>query len=145
MYSTLSRACYNCPHNYTDCLRENCILADGKLKTIEVVNKLLPGPSIQVCKGDTVVVNLENKLRSQRVTNIHWHGLRQHGTPYMDGVGMVTQWPIMPFLSYQYKFIADDPGTHLWHSHSGIQRSVSKSLFFNNKTIFLKKILKNLL
>ena len=124
MYSTLGRACYNCPLNYTDCLRENCILADGKIKTIEVINKLMPGPSIQVCKGDTIVVNLMNMLRSQRVTSIHWHGIKQKGTPYMDGVGMVTQWPILPMTSFQYRFSASDSGTHFWHSHSGVQRAV---------------------
>lgn len=124
MYSTLGRACYYCPYNYTDCLRENCIFADGKLKSIEVVNKLLPGPPIQVCKGDTVVVNLQNLMRSERVTSIHWHGIKQHGTPNMDGVGMVTQWPVLPMTSFQYRFTANDVGTHFWHSHSGVQRSV---------------------
>jgi L-ascorbate oxidase len=123
-YSTLSAACFNCPYNYTDCLRENCILADGIVKTIEVVNKLLPGPSIQVCKGDTIVVNLENRLRSERVTSIHWHGLPQHNTPYMDGVSMITQCPIIPMTSFKYKFKAEPSGTYWWHSHSGFQRSV---------------------
>ena len=124
LYSTLSRACYFCPQNYTDCLRENCILADGIKKSIEVINKLLPGPAIQVCQGDTIVVNLENKMRSERVTSIHWHGIRQRGTPHMDGVGMVSQCPIIPHSSFQYKFKADDVGTHMWHSHSGVQRAV---------------------
>lgn len=130
MYSTLGRACFNCPRNFTDCLRENCILADGKLKTIEVVNKLLPGPSIQVCKGDTIVVNLNNMLRSQRVTSIHWHGIRQVGTPFMDGIGMVTQWPIFPSTSFQYRFNATDSGTYFWHSHSGVQRAVFASNYY---------------
>ncbi|CAF1144328.1 unnamed protein product, partial [Brachionus calyciflorus] len=122
MYSRL-RACYNCPKNYTDCLREDCILADGILKTVEIVNRELPGPYIQVCRGDKIVVNVQNKLRSERVTSIHWHGLKQRNTPFMDGVGMVTQWPILPHTKFQYKFKTDDPGTHFWHAHSGIQRS----------------------
>lgn len=130
-YSTLSRACYNCPYNYTDCLREDCILADGILKTIETVNRQIPGPYIQVCKGDTVIVNVHNKMRSERVSSIHWHGLRQQGYQNMDGVGMITQWPILPHTSFKYKFIANDPGTHFWHAHSGIQRSVSFSKFVN--------------
>lgn len=124
-YSTLSRACFNCPHNYTDCLRENCILADGVAKPIEVVNKLLPGPSVQVCKGDTIVVNVKNMMRSNRVTSIHWHGMRHRGNPYMDGIGMVSQCPILPYTSFQYRFVAEDAGTHFWHSSTGVQRSVS--------------------
>lgn len=120
MYSTLSRACFNCPNNYTDCLRENCVLADGILKTIEVVNRLLPGPSVQVCKGDKVIVNLKNNLRTERVTSIHWHGLNQKHFPHMDGVGGITQCPIIPHTSFQYDFIASQAGTFYWHAHSGI-------------------------
>jgi L-ascorbate oxidase len=88
------------------------------------VNYLLPGLSIQECQGDTIVVNLVNRMRTARVTSIHWHGLTQRGTPFMDGVGMVTQYPIMPFQSFQYKFEAKDVGTYWWHSHSGVQRAV---------------------
>lgn len=123
-YSTASRACHNCPQNHTDCERENCIFADGLKKSIEVVNRLFPGPSIQVCRGDTIVVRLTNSVRSARVTSIHWHGLKQFMEPYMDGVGMVTQYPILPHTSFVYKFVARDVGTHFWHSHSGVQRGV---------------------
>ena len=131
MYSTASRACYDCPNNYTDCLRENCIFADGIKKTIEVINKLMPGPAIQVCEGDTIIVNLNNMMRTERVTSIHWHGVRQVGTPYMDGVGMVTQCPIIPHTSFQYRFSSQDNiGTHFWHSHSGVQRGVIYNLYF---------------
>ena len=73
-----------------------------------------------MCYGDQVIVNVMNLLRSERVTSIHWHGILQKGTPYMDGVGMVTQYPIMPHTSFQYKFYADNAGTHMWHSHSGM-------------------------
>lgn len=134
-YSTLSRACYNCPKNYSDCLRADCIAGDGVIKTIEVVNRQFPGPYIQVCKGDTVIVNVHNKLRSQRVASIHWHGLRQQNTSFMDGIGMITQWPILPYTSFQYKFKAEDPGTHFWHGFSGIVRTVK---LFKHFYLFLK-------
>jgi L-ascorbate oxidase len=99
-------------------------MADGIEKPIEVVNRLFPGPSIQVCRGDTVVVNVFNMLRSSRVTSIHWHGQRLKGNPYMDGVSMVSQCPILPFTSFQYQYQANDGGTHFWHSSTGVQRSV---------------------
>ena len=105
LYSTLSRACYKCPENYDDCFRENCILADGIIKSIETINRMLPGPAIQVCKGDTVVVNVNNMLRSQRITSIHWHGINFRDSPHMDGVGMVTQCPIVPNSEFQYKYM----------------------------------------
>lgn len=36
----------------------------------------------------------------------------------MDGVPMLTQCPIASFTTFQYKFRASSPGTHLWHAHS---------------------------
>lgn len=47
-YQTLSRACYDCPHNVTDCFRQDCVPADGTNRAILVVNRKMPGPSIQV-------------------------------------------------------------------------------------------------
>ena len=101
-YSTFSRACFHCPRNSSDCLREQCISADGFKRTIQVVNRLFPGPSIQVCKDDTIVVNVENRLRSGEISSIHWHGLRQKFTNYMDGPSMITQCPILPHNKFQY-------------------------------------------
>ena len=101
-YLTLSRACYNCPNNKTDCLREQCIPANGIRKTIQVVNRLLPGPSIQVCQGDKIIVNVENHLKSGEVTSIHWHGQRQMNNNAMDGPSMITQCPIPEMNSMKY-------------------------------------------
>lgn len=56
-------------------------------------------------------------------TTIHWHGMHQYGTPYMDGVPHVTQCPISPETTFRYTFKADNSGTHWWHSHTGVQRS----------------------
>ena len=94
-YSTLSRACAMCPQNPADCLREHCIAANGFQKLIYTANRLLPGPSIQVCKNDTIVVHVENRLEADLVTAIHWHGIRQKNRNHMDGPPMITQCPIM--------------------------------------------------
>lgn len=47
-YYTMSKACYDCPYNLTDCYRPDCVPADGVEKPIIVINRSLPGPSIQV-------------------------------------------------------------------------------------------------
>lgn len=47
-YYTMSKACYDCPYNITDCYRPDCVPADGVAKPIIVINRSLPGPSIQV-------------------------------------------------------------------------------------------------
>ena len=47
-YQTMSKACYNCPFNITDCFRPHCIPADGIHRSLMVVNRQMPGPSIEV-------------------------------------------------------------------------------------------------
>lgn len=132
-YQTMSRACYSCPQNATHCSRPDCVVGDGVQRRILVVNKQLPGPPIQVCLGDTVVVNVKNSLSSEGLT-LHWHGLtmlgaatpsghaRSEGTPYMDGTPMVTQCPIPAGSSFKYSFVASNAGTHFYHAHTGFHR-----------------------
>lgn len=47
-YQTMSKACYECPHVKVDCNREHCIPGDGRKRPILVVNRQMPGPSIEV-------------------------------------------------------------------------------------------------
>ncbi|PVD18894.1 hypothetical protein C0Q70_21452 [Pomacea canaliculata] len=132
-YSTLSRACYNCTSgNITDCFRGHCITTNGVVRNVLTVNRILPGPSVQVCKGDTVVVNVTSYVAMSEGITIHWHGILQNESPYMDGVSMLTQCPIPAGSSFQYRGRCSQPcvlqisgggrGTHLWHAHAGIQR-----------------------
>ena len=72
----------------------------------------------QVCEGDEVVVDVINHLPSES-TSIHWHGQHMVGTPYMDGVPLLTQCPIGPASSFRYRFWAANAGTNYYHSHSG--------------------------
>lgn len=120
-YQTMSKACYDCPYNVTHCTLKDCIPADGIKRPIAVVNRQLPGPAIEVCLGDKIEVEVENALFDES-TSIHWHGHHQKGTPYMDGVPYVTQCPISPRSKFLYRYNADTPGTHFWHSHSAFQR-----------------------
>ncbi|KAK4310942.1 hypothetical protein Pmani_017529 [Petrolisthes manimaculis] len=121
-FTTMSKACYNCPYNLTDCTRPHCAPGDGWERPLVTVNRRLPGPAIHVCLWDEVVVDVVNELGSDS-TSIHWHGLHQRGTPYMDGVPFLTQCPINPANTFRYHFLADEIGTHYWHSHSGLQRT----------------------
>jgi FtsP/CotA-like multicopper oxidase with cupredoxin domain len=45
--------------------------------------------------------------------------MEQKGTPYMDGVPMVTQCPISEYTTFRYDFTATRVGTLYWHSHIG--------------------------
>ncbi|XP_041365213.1 laccase-2-like [Gigantopelta aegis] len=121
-YATRTKACYDCPFTPSDCFRPHCIPGDGNPRSVIVANRMLSGPSIQVCEGDEVVVNVHNKMIGGEGTTIHWHGLHQRGTPEMDGAVLVTQCPIHAHSTFQYRFSARSPGTHFWHAHAGVQR-----------------------
>lgn len=121
-YQTMSKACYDCPYNLTDCKRLDCIPADGINRALNVINRKMPGPAVEVCQHDRIIVDVENDLMTEGTT-VHWHGQHQRGTPYMDGTPYVTQCPILPESTFRYQFNATHSGTHFWHSHSGMQRA----------------------
>jgi FtsP/CotA-like multicopper oxidase with cupredoxin domain len=117
------RACNNCAKgNKSDCFHQQCITADGFERGFQSVNRQLPGPSIHVCQGDIIVVDVDNQMDGT-ATTIHWHGLRQHGTQHNDGVPFLTQCPIIFGTKFRYAFYADDLGTHFWHSHAGLHKA----------------------
>ncbi|XP_022857077.1 laccase-7-like, partial [Olea europaea var. sylvestris] len=80
------------------------------------VNGSLPGPSLHVREGDTLVVHVFN-LSPYNLT-IHWHGVFQLLSGWADGPEFATQCPIRPGHSYTYRFnITRQEGTLWWHAH----------------------------
>lgn len=62
------------------------ISADGYLKPLaQVFNQSYPGPLLEACWGDEVIVHVTN-LDPKNGHTTHWHGIRQLGTNQMDGV-----------------------------------------------------------
>ena len=55
-----------------------------------------------------VAVRVHNRLQTEGVS-FHWHGLLQRSTPWMDGVPMVSQCPILPGQVFQYRWDASFP------------------------------------
>ena len=51
------------------------------------------------------------------VTGVHFHGIRQDGTPWSDGVPGVNQYSIKPGSSYIYQWTAGESGVYFYHSH----------------------------
>lgn len=75
---------------------------DGVFRPMVVINGQFPGPMIVCNEGDTIVVNVKNQAKN--ATSIHWHGLFQNGTAFMDGTVGVTQCPIAPGQTFRYEF-----------------------------------------
>lgn len=93
---------------------------DGFSRPVIGVNGQWPCPLIEAHVGDTVVVNVKNCLGNQ-TTGLHFHGVNQLHTNFMDGASMVNSCPIVPGSSITYKFVADAPGTYWYHSHNMAQ------------------------
>lgn len=94
----------------------------GLHRHILTINDAFPSPPIVVPHNAQVEVTVHNKLVKEVVT-IHWHGITQQNTFYMDGVPQLTQCAIAPGETFVYKFRATELGTHWYHSHSGEQRT----------------------
>lgn len=103
---------WNVTYNYAspDCYKKLAISINGSV----------PGPTIDAVEGETVIVEVTNSLVTENVA-IHWHGIRQIGTPWYDGTDSVTQCAIQPGDTFKYQFVVDKAGTYMYHAHYGMQ------------------------
>jgi FtsP/CotA-like multicopper oxidase with cupredoxin domain len=74
-------------------------------------------PELRAKAGDRLQVSVHNELPTE--TTLHWHGIRIRND--MDGAAPTTQPPIGSGQYFEYSFVATDPGTYWYHSHSGLQ------------------------
>ncbi|GKZ95776.1 hypothetical protein CBS147343_7523 [Aspergillus niger] len=87
----------------------------GITRKAVLINGQFPGPPLRLKQGDNVEVMVTNNMPFS--TTIHFHGIRQQGTPWSDGVPGLTQLPIGPGSQFLYAWKADDYGTYIYHSH----------------------------
>lgn len=93
---------------------------DGVFRPMITINGKFPGPMIECNEGDTLVIDVDNQ--SVNATSIHFHGIFQNGTNWMDGTNGITQCPIAPMGRFQYKFTVDgQSGTYFYHGHQAAQ------------------------
>ncbi len=88
-------------------------------------NGMVPGQMLRFAQGDTLDVRLVNGLAKQDTT-IHWHGLRLPNA--MDGVPGLTQAPVAPGDSFDYRFALNDAGTFWYHPHANSVEQISRGL-----------------
>ncbi|KAL8334395.1 hypothetical protein RB598_008915 [Gaeumannomyces tritici] len=89
---------------------------DGFEREMAFVNGQFPGPLIEANRGDNIEIVVTNNMPMN--TTIHFHGIRQIGTPWSDGVPGLTQRYIQPGKSFTYKWKADQYGSYWYHAHS---------------------------
>ena len=84
----------------------------------------VPGPLIETKQGDELVVRVTNELPES--TTIHWHGIRLE--QQMDGTNL-SQLPIMPGETFEYRFVVNDPGSYWYHPHMMADRQIEAGLY----------------
>lgn len=84
----------------------------------------VPGPEIRLTAGERVRYRFVNDL--PQPTAVHWHGIRIENA--MDGAAPLTQAAVPPGESFDYDFVAPDPGTYWYHSHNRSWEQVARGL-----------------
>ncbi len=101
-------------------------VSSGVFKDAMAYNGQIPGPQIEVNRGDRVRVVLQNQMTQPTV--IHFHGMTVPNRD--DGVPYITQDPVMPGEYWTYEFtVRDGPGTYVYHSHFNSTEQVGKGLY----------------
>lgn len=89
------------------------------------INGTSPGPTLTAHVGDLVQVRLVNENLADG-TALHWHGIDVPNA--MDGVAGVTQDAVAPGQEFDYRFVANRPGTYWYHSHQVSHEQVREGL-----------------
>ena len=85
----------------------------GRDVVMMAFNRQHPGPLIKVREKSTIFVNFTN--RTSLPTAVHWHGVRLDNR--FDGVPGVTQDPVQPGETFQYRIFFRDAGIYWYHPH----------------------------
>jgi CopA family copper-resistance protein len=99
---------------------ETPVAITGARRIATTVNGMAPGPLLRWREGDTVTLNVTNRLSEP--TSIHWHGVRVPAD--MDGVPGVSFRGIMPGETFPYRIPVRQSGTYWYHGHSGMQEQL---------------------
>ena len=99
---------------------ETAVNITGRPRMATTVNGSSPGPILRWREGDTVTLDVANRLNEP--TSIHWHGIRAPAE--MDGVPGLSFRGIAPGETFTYTIPVKQAGTYWYHSHSGMQEQL---------------------
>ncbi|KAK7203049.1 multicopper oxidase-domain-containing protein [Myxozyma melibiosi] len=101
---------------YTLNLTSTYASPDGVFREVFLVNGSSPGPLLTCDEGDSLSVMVYNSLPVSMT--IHWHGIHQKDTPWLDGAAGISQYPIPPGSSFHYNFTTEGQYGNFWyHAH----------------------------
>ena len=85
----------------------------GRTVTMLGFNGQYPGPLIEVTERSTITATFVNQ--TDFPTAVHWHGLRLDNR--FDGAPHVTQDPVPPGGTFEYRVTFPDAGLYWYHPH----------------------------
>jgi FtsP/CotA-like multicopper oxidase with cupredoxin domain len=83
-----------------------------------------PGTPLRIKRGEELRIRLINDLPEP--TALHWHGVRAPNA--MDGVPELTQPPVAPGKSFDYRFRPPDAGTFLYRPAGNAAAQIGRGL-----------------
>ncbi|XP_063989711.1 uncharacterized protein LOC135168987 [Diachasmimorpha longicaudata] len=105
----VTRDCGDCPGNLTDCFSPSCITAGNYRRHVSTINKMLPGPSIQVCENDDISIDITDEF-VKIPTAIYEHGIQKS----LNLGTFDIRWS---------DWTASPAGTHFWESWANFESS----------------------
>lgn len=99
-------------------------LIDGVEVTAWAFNGTVPGTLLRVTEGDLVRVHFTNTHHQPHT--IHWHGI--YTDVAYDGVPHTSK-AVMPGETYVYEFVAENPGTYMYHCHVDSYRHIDLGMY----------------
>jgi len=99
-------------------------LVPGHTTTAWAFGGTAPGTELRVRQGDWLRVRFVNHLPVP--TTIHWHGIRLPLN--MDGVPYVSQLPVLPGETFDYRFRVPDAGSYWYHPHVASSEQLGRGL-----------------
>jgi FtsP/CotA-like multicopper oxidase with cupredoxin domain len=91
----------------------------------------IPGPVLELKRGEPVRILVHNNLREQ--SGVHWHGLEiasyPDGVPDFSGLGDKIMPPIPPGGTFAAEFTPPRSGTFPYHSHLHEMRQISSGMY----------------
>jgi FtsP/CotA-like multicopper oxidase with cupredoxin domain len=85
----------------------------GREHLMYAFNGQVPGPLLDVSRNSEIVVRFVNQL--DQPSTVHWHGVRLDHQ--FDGVPHVSQEPVAPGATFDYRVRFPDPGVYWYHPH----------------------------
>lgn len=101
------------------------LMADKPDSSLWLFNGDLPGPTLQLRQGEPFALTFVND--TDEPSAVHWHGLRIANA--MDGAAGLTQDPVPPGESFEYRFTPPDAGTFWYHPHAKSWQALTRGLY----------------